>query len=42
MNITLNGLPKGKWRFFSPKEIAEINSMIANSSKTADAEGMGE
>lgn len=42
MNITLSGLGKGKWRFFSPKEIAEINSMIANSSKTADTEGMGE
>jgi len=42
MNVTLSGLGKGKWRFFSPKEIAEINSMIANSSKTADAEGMGE
>jgi 23S rRNA pseudouridine2604 synthase len=42
MNVTLSGLGKGKWRFFSPKEIADINSMIANSSKTADAEGMGE
>jgi len=42
MNVTLSGLGKGKWRFFSPKEITEINSMIANSSKTADAEGMGE
>jgi 23S rRNA pseudouridine2604 synthase len=42
MNITLNGLPKGKWRFFTSKEIAEINSMIATSSKTADVEGMGE
>jgi 23S rRNA pseudouridine2604 synthase len=42
MNVTLSGLAKGKWRFFTPKEIAEINSMIANSSKTADVEGMGE
>jgi len=42
MNITINGLMKGKWRFFTPKEIMEINSMIANSSKTADVEGMGE
>jgi 23S rRNA pseudouridine2604 synthase len=42
MNVTLSGLAKGKWRFFTPKEIAEINSMITNSSKTADEEGMGE
>lgn len=42
MNVTLSGLTKGKWRFFTPKEIAEVNNMIANSSKTADEEGMGE
>ncbi|MDP4283438.1 MAG: 23S rRNA pseudouridine(2604) synthase RluF [Bacteroidota bacterium] len=42
MKITLSGLGKGKWRSFTSNEIAEINSMIANSSKTADAEGMGE
>ncbi len=42
MNVTLSGLAKGKWRFFTIKEIAEINSMIENSSKTADVEGMGE
>ena len=42
MNVTLSGLAKGKWRFFTPKEIAEINSMIVNSSKTPDEEGMGE
>ena len=42
MNVTLSELAKGKWRFFTPKEIAEINSMITNSSKTADEEGMGE
>ena len=42
MNITLSGLAKGKWRFFTPKEIAEVNSMIVNSSKTADENGMGE
>lgn len=42
MNVTLSGLAKGKWRFFTPKEIAEINMMIANSRKTADEEGMGE
>lgn len=42
MKVTLSGLPKGKWRFFTPKEIADVNSMILNSSKTADEEGMGE
>lgn len=42
MNVALSGLAKGKWRFFTPKEIAEINLMVANSSKTVDAEGMGE
>ncbi len=42
MKITLSGLAKGKWRFFTPKEIADVNSMIINSSKTADEEGMGE
>ena len=42
MNITLSGLAKGKWRFFTPKEIAEVNKMIANSSKVAGEEGMGE
>jgi 23S rRNA pseudouridine2604 synthase len=38
MNITLNGLQPGKWRFFTPAEITTINNMVANSSKTADAE----
>ncbi len=42
MNITLSGLAKGKWRYFTPKEIAEVNSMIANSSKTGGEDGMGE
>lgn len=35
MNITLKGLPKGRWRYFSPEEISEVNEMIGNSSKTA-------
>lgn len=35
MNITLKGLPKGRWRYFSPEEISEVNKMIGNSSKTA-------
>lgn len=42
MNITLSGLPTGKWRFFSPQELTAINEMVAHSSKTADGEGMGE
>jgi len=43
MNITLSGLQPGKWRYFTPAEITVINSMVANSSKTADSnEGMDE
>jgi 23S rRNA pseudouridine2604 synthase len=42
MKITLSGLAKGKWRYFTAQEIADVNNMIANSSKTADEEGMGE
>ena len=34
MNIKLQGLEPGKWRYFSPQEITELNSMVANSSKT--------
>ncbi len=43
MNITIAGLQPGKWRYFTPEEITVINSMVANSSKTADGnEGMDE
>lgn len=42
MNITLKGLPKGKWRYFSPAELADIQSMVATSTNAADGEGMGE
>ena len=43
MNITLTGLPPGKWRYFTPAEIDTINQMLKNSSKTADgSEGMDE
>lgn len=43
MNITLAGLPSGKWRYFTPEEITVVNNMVANSSKTADGnEGMDE
>jgi 23S rRNA pseudouridine2604 synthase len=43
MNINISGLQTGKWRYFTPEEIAVINDMVANSSKTADgSEGMDE
>ena len=42
MNITLGGLAPGKWRYFTLAEINAIQEMVKNSSKTADAEGMGE
>jgi 23S rRNA pseudouridine2604 synthase len=42
MNITLSGLAPGKWRYFTPAEISSLNEMLKHSSKTADAEGMGE
>lgn len=37
MNISIDGLPNGKWRYLSDEEIAEIHRLIANSSKTEDA-----
>ena len=43
MNMTLTGLPPGKWRYFTPAEVDALNQMVANSSKTADgSEGMDE
>lgn len=42
MNITISGLQTGKWRYFTPAEISAINEMVKYSSKTGDAEGMGE
>ncbi len=42
MSITLHNLKPGKWRYFTIEEIAEVHKRIANSSKTADAESMGE
>lgn len=42
MNITLSGLAPGKWRYFTPAELSSINEMVMHSSKTGDAEGMGE
>ena len=43
MNMTLTGLPPGKWRYFNPQEIESLNQLVANSSKTAEGnEGMDE
>ena len=39
MHMTLNGLPPGKWRYFTPAEIGSIAEMVKNSSKTAEGEG---
>ncbi|MGB2079721.1 MAG: 23S rRNA pseudouridine(2604) synthase RluF [Vibrio sp.] len=37
MNISIDGLPNGKWRYLTDAEIAEIHRLIAGSSKTEDA-----
>jgi 23S rRNA pseudouridine2604 synthase len=42
MHMNLGNLPSGKWRYFTPEEITEMNQLLANSSKFVDAEGMGE
>lgn len=43
MNFTVSNLPTGRWRYFTPTEIENINEMLMNSSKTGDViEGMGE
>lgn len=43
MNISLTGLPPGKWRYFTPAEVDTISQMLKNSSKTAEGnEGMDE
>jgi len=38
MNITISGLATGKWRYFTPAEIAAVTEMVAKSSKTADGD----
>lgn len=35
MNMTLVNLPVGKWRYFTPGEIATVETLVAGSSKTA-------
>jgi len=42
MNITTANLAPGKWRYFTPNEIENINGLVANSNKNAEGEGMGE
>ncbi|HMJ48651.1 MAG TPA: pseudouridine synthase [Ferruginibacter sp.] len=43
MNITITGIEKGKWRYFTPNEIGQINLLVATSSKTVNGrEGMDE
>jgi 23S rRNA pseudouridine2604 synthase len=37
MNITLRGIPVGKFRYFSPAEIRDMNELVAQSSKTEEA-----
>ncbi len=43
MHIKLADLKAGSWRYFTPQELATIQTLVANSSKTADGEdGMDE
>lgn len=37
MNITLEKLPVGKWRNLTEREMADINKLVAHSSKTEEA-----
>ena len=37
MNVTLNGINSGGWRYLSNEEINIINKLVANSSKTEEA-----
>lgn len=37
MNITLGKLPSGHWRYLLPEEVAQIQKMVAHSSKTEEA-----
>ncbi|WP_318422384.1 23S rRNA pseudouridine(2604) synthase RluF [Photobacterium leiognathi] len=37
MNITIDGLPNGKWRYLTDDEIAEIHRLISQSSGTEEA-----
>ncbi len=37
MNITIDGIPNGKWRYLTESEVAEILAMSSTSSKTKEA-----
>lgn len=37
MNITLKGIPMGKWRYLTPEEISTINNLVRDSVKTEEA-----
>lgn len=37
MNITLDGLSSGQWRYLTPLEIEHINTLVASSVKTEEA-----
>ena len=37
MNLTLQNIPVGKWRYFTDTEITEMNVLVSNSSKTEEA-----
>jgi len=37
MNITLGSLETGRWRYFTPQEIAEMHALLASSSGTEEA-----
>lgn len=36
MNVTLEGIPVGKWRYLTEKEMRTINDMVAHSTKTEE------
>ena len=41
MHLTLNNIPVGKWRYFTPEEIKTMEKSVALSSKTADTQAGG-
>ena len=41
MNITLAGISPGKWRYFTPDEIRQLNELVAGSSKIESCEQSG-
>jgi 23S rRNA pseudouridine2604 synthase len=42
MNVSLKGINYGAWRYLTKEEIAEINRMVAHSSKTEEASVIAE